>query len=176
MWDCAVALVWVIILFKVKSHTTIDDMTQGKIDFTSRQGNAYADAFADKGAAINEPPSTMNGILGAVDGTAWLIQSRIMAVCQLYLEKHRPSNDALSKDRKSSIHTLELLGHIPCVDPSRNNWWYCSLCGAKWAHTKRVWMEGQGRCQGPDVWGPPPTMSDKPWRPRRGSRLYHNGH
>ena len=73
---------------------------------------------------------------------------------------------------------LEELGHIPCwVDKTQTGWVYCSICSARWNLTQSSKMaKGGTRCQGPNTWGPPPTLPGRHWVVQPGCRLVHNGH
>ena len=150
-------------------------MNEGKIAYITRQGNSYADSWAEEAAKLNQVPAIEKNRPAWIDSTAWLIQSRIIAVAQHYLEKRQPKEPKGPRALRDPNTTLELLGHIPCPDEARKDWWYCSLCSARWANAQRRHMGKMGRCPGPRNWETPPQPSQQPWRLRHGARLVHNG-
>ncbi len=117
---------WITVLHKVKSHTTIEDMVNGKISFYDRLGNGIADTWAGHGAAIQGLPDTQKSILSWIDGRSWLIQSRIIAAVQLFSAKSDRDSDSAPNQPRQKVDPLEALGHIPAKEGMT---WSCCLCG-----------------------------------------------
>ena len=163
---------WIIILHKVKSHTTIEDMSKGKISFYDRLGNGMADTWAGHGAAIQGLPDTKKSILSWIDGRSWLIQSRIIAAVQLFSAKSDRDTDAKLDQPRLKVDPLEKLGHIPAKEGLT---WSCCLCGLTWTTAAIKRVVSLGRCPGPMQWEEEPHLDCQTWRKKPGSRLTING-
>ena len=72
---------------KIKAHATEEMLEQGVVSPEHAHGNELADHWAGKGAEINEPDNGTLLINKELDTYAWLIQARIIAVCQEFLEQ-----------------------------------------------------------------------------------------
>ena len=137
---------WIIILHKVKSHTTIEDMITGEISYYDRRGNCMADTWAGYGAALQGLPDTQKSILSWIDGRAWIIQSRIIAAVQNFAAKSDKDKDSSPYQPRQKVDPLEALGHIPAKEGMT---WSCCLCGQAWTTAGIKRMSSLGRCPGP---------------------------
>ena len=147
-------------------------MTEGKIGFHERKGNAYADTWAGFGAGLQGLPESRKSTLSHIDGTAWLIQSRIIACVHEFADK-KDYEDKEPVPKRVKIDPLESLGHIPIRDGLR---WSCSLCGHTWTMASRARMELLGLCPGPGIWARNATVSlNQTWATRRGCSLVVGG-
>ena len=173
-WGAAYELGWIVVLFKVKSHTTDEDLARGIITWEHKIGNGFADTWAGYAAEINQGDENRKQLISWIDATAWIVQSRIMAVCQ-FLDSHKA--DERPKKPKKTIYTrLEELGHIPSPD-DRKGWHRCCLCGTRWSMARAAHVKCRGKCPGP-IWGQQYDLPDNDWTKLKqpGSRLIHNGY
>jgi hypothetical protein len=164
---------WFVTLGKVKSHCGIKEIAQGTISFQDVQGNAMADTWAGHGATLEEYPAENREHISKLDGTAWIIQSRIMAVCTLYLEKAEKETHDPKPRKDKHVAALEALGHLPSA--ANAGWRKCYLCGQCWSEHSRWRMERLGRCPGPNLWTPVQNAPVETWKVPQGTGLIHNG-
>ena len=161
-----------IMLHKVKSHTTEEDVLHGRINREQREGNNEADRLAAKGAKLQEADNA--SLVNWIDATAWLVQSRILAVCQEFLPKS-PKIDAGEPGQRAPTYTDKLLeqGHVLHRSGLRDT---CILCAQQWAVRDRAKLLELGVCPGPEIWGPGPTTNmEVPWKVPGGSSLWYAG-
>ena len=145
------------------------DIAQGNITIEQSAGNSLADTWAGYGAELEQYPEEDRDWNNNIDGTAWLIQSRIVAVCTLFLEKAIKDPHTPKSRPNKDTHKLETLGHIPSSD--EQGWRKCYLCGQRWSNHARLRMEKLGQCPGPNVWGRVPDAPSLTWRaPTRSKR------
>lgn len=171
-WDIAYAQGWIILLHKVKSHTTI---AQIDVDIPAehRTGNALADHWAGVAASQLQTTEQQDSICSDTDITAWVIQSRLVAICQTYLESHkRTTKDPKPIQTAEQITTIRLeeLGHIPVLS---EGWWRCSICLQQVRQGRIPMLINKGRRPGPNVWNA--AVGQGRWEFRRGHKATING-
>ena len=122
------------------------------------------------GAGLQGLLDTRKSILSWMDGTAWLVQSRIVACVREFACKHeyeaKPPKEPNRKD------PLEELGHIPIREGNR---WSCSLCGHTWTAASGAKIVGHGICPGPKLWRQEPILGKQVWATKQGSHLVIGG-
>jgi len=176
LWEQLMLKGWEIQLLKVKAHATEEMLEEGIVTQEHAQGNALADHWAGKGADINEPENGTQLIVKKLDTYAWLIKSRIIAVCQEFLEKREDKDEEERPPplpRPCLNDFISDLGHeVIQVD----RWNYeCGRCGQSWrAGTKGTFIQ-KGECPGPLIWGKALPNRDLPIAPPYGSEITLKG-
>ena len=78
-------------LLKIKAHLTKADIVQWRIKSNQFMGNDWADFLAkvakEAAAACQLPQTTINCVEW-VYATAWLIPTRILAICKIHRDHH----------------------------------------------------------------------------------------
>ena len=104
--------------------------------------------WAEEATKLNQVPDIEKNRLAWIDSSAWLIQFRLIAVAQNFLEKRQPKQPKTVKLPRDPNTTLELLGHIPCPLETRDRWWYCSLGVQPRADKWGSWVDAQDQYVG----------------------------
>ena len=174
IWEEVYNAGWIILLHKVKSHTSIAQIGFD-IKHEDRTGNALADHWAGKGALIGRDPDLDLNVnqrvldRSRIDAKAWLIQARAVAVCQKYLV-HSERDDTSEKltGSQKAIQKLEELGHIPV---KVNDTWKCTICLNQWSAVSQALDR---RCPGPSNWYPP-LADGVIWKAKQGAEILVKG-
>jgi len=173
---------WNIALHKVKSHATDEHMALGPSTPELKEGNDLADHWAGEAAAYLAITEQEQELLSWVDGTAWTIQNRLVAICTKYLSKenHEPApiREGITKRKIGQhLHRTQLttvLQYVYNPVPGEPNKLACFVCGQQWLKHKCKQFVDRGYCPGPIVWGTPPEIPDQLWRAAPATKVWHN--
>ena len=92
----------------VKSHITTADIDIN-MSAEHRTGNALADHWAGGAASILQSSEQQDNIQKDVDFTAWIIQSRMVAIYQSCLESHnRTGREPMATRTAEQVATIRL--------------------------------------------------------------------
>jgi len=116
-------------------------------------------------------------MIAHIDATTWLIQKRLIAICQTMLPKHHKNKEmaetVVQTGPKNYIHPgvyeFEQAGHTMHVNPGRTSG-DCIKCGQTFTLLKGKrekyycsQYNGLHRCQGIDMWDGEPDRTCDPW-------------
>jgi len=179
LWDVYQELVdkgWIYNILKVKAHTTHDDVISGKISKYDQDGNGIADNWAGKGADINQIPDAKYDEINWIDATVWLVQSRIIAICQEFLVHEKVVKDVKIPFRNNTYDIqIARLGHEIIAGHNKRNH-KCGRCGQSWNDLTKKGFINCGTCPGPQIWGNlPNNYMDGPNKIPIGSSLIWAG-
>ena len=157
MWTSHDVLInrgWTFTMRKVKAHCTIEHVNQGKITHFEYLGNNIADYWAGKGAKFNELEEHVAGIVDQMDGTAWLVQSRLLTVCINFIEKGPRAGPKIPVPKISKLDKMIYdLRHD--VKATSSKLQICVNCCQSWYLKDTTYIAELGPCPGDMVWGPP---------------------
>ena len=148
-------------VYKVKAHTTLEDVRCGKITFASYAGNAMADAAAKAASRLSVWPEQVRRLAAWHSTIAFSVAMRIAAVELIHEQQCIKQQDwqilrasagmSVPEAAEKQLEAIAGSGHQLFQEDGIIK---CSRCGL--ARSLSMWNEWFEYCEGHDIWLPGP--------------------